>query len=97
MRIKEEFKKLGYFWLPSVPERKVPGTLSITDGGNIELEIVGLFDESMKAFQRDDGLKRIVGHIEKDGLVTLNDCFYKEKKIAFGDGISKSTYFCSSS
>jgi hypothetical protein len=35
MRIKEEYKRSGYFWL--------------SDGGEIELEIVGLFDESIKA------------------------------------------------
>ena len=89
MRIKEEFKKAGYFWLPLAPEKKIPGTLSISDGGNIELEVVGLFDEGIKALNSHDDLKRIVGHIEKDGLVTLDDCFYKKKDFAFG-GISKS-------
>ncbi len=94
MRIKEEFKKSGYFWLPSVPERKIPGTLVITDGGNIELEVVGLFDESIeglnKALNGKDELERIIGHIEKYGLVTLDNCFYKNKNISFG-GISKSS------
>ncbi|MGC2457954.1 MAG: hypothetical protein WA435_08160 [Gallionellaceae bacterium] len=42
MRIKETIKKSGYFWLPSAPERRIPGTLSITDGCDIELEVVGL-------------------------------------------------------
>ena len=96
MRIKEEFKKSGYFWLPSAPDRRIPGTLTITDGGNIELEVVGLFDESIEglnnALSGKDDLKRIVGHIEKYGLVTLDDCFYKNKNISFG-GISKSTIY----
>jgi ApeA N-terminal domain 1 len=96
LRIKEEFKKSGYFWLPSVPERKIPGTLVITDGGNIELEVVGLFDESIEGLNRSptdrDELKRIVGDIEKHGLVTLEDCFYKNKIISFG-GISKSSIY----
>jgi hypothetical protein len=94
LRIKDEFKKLGYFGLPSAPERKIPGTLVITDGGNIELEVVGLFDESIEGLNRSlngtDELKRIVGDIEKHGLVTLDDCFYKNKNISFG-GISKSS------
>lgn len=94
MRIKEEFKKSGYFWLPSAPDRRIPGTLVISDGGEIELEVVGLFDESVEALNRalndNDELKRVVGHIEKHGLVTLDNCFYKKKNIAFG-GISKST------
>lgn len=96
MRIKEEFKKSGYFWLPSAPERRIPGTLVITDGGNIELEVVGLFDESIEGLNRaisgKDELERIIGHIEKHGLVTLDDCFYKNKNISFG-GISKSSIY----
>lgn len=94
MRIKEEFRKSGYFWLPSAPDRRVPGTLIISDGGLIELEVVGLFDESIEGLNRalngNDELKRVVGHVEKHGMVTLDDCFYKKKNIAFG-GISKST------
>lgn len=94
MRLDEEFIKTGYFWLPSNPEKRIPGTLVIKDGGNIELEVVGLFDDSIdglnKAMNGTDSLERIVGHIEKHGLVTLDDCFYKNRNISFG-GISKST------
>lgn len=93
MRLDEEFKKSGYFWLPSNPEKRIPGTLIIKDGGNIELEVVGLFDDSIDGINRamngSDALDRIVGHIEKHGLVTLDDCFYKNRNISFG-GISKS-------
>ncbi|WP_415905390.1 HEPN domain-containing protein [Neptuniibacter sp. QD48_55] len=92
MRIKEEWKKSGYFWLPHSEDKKIPGTLSILDGGKIELEVVGLFDESIEALNGNDDLSRIIGHIEKDGLVTLEDCFYKTKNIAFG-GISKSLVY----
>lgn len=45
MRIDEEFVRTGYFWLPEKEDRKIPGTLNISDGGHIELEVVGLFDE----------------------------------------------------
>lgn len=96
MRVKEEFKKSGYFWLPSAPERKVPGTLVIKDGGDIELEVVGLFDESIeglnKALNGKAELERIIGNIEKHGLVTLDGCFYKNKSFSFGS-ISKSTVY----
>lgn len=90
MRIEEEYKKTGYFWLPWKEENKIPGILSIDDGGRIELEIVGHFDESIKFLNGDDDLTRIIGHVEKDGLVTLDDCFYTKKNFSFG-GISKST------
>jgi len=85
LRIKEEFKKSSYFWLPSSPERIIPGTLSITDGGNIDLELFGVFDNN-------DKLARIIGHIENHGLVTLDDCFYKNQTISV-PGISKSSIF----
>ena len=86
MRIKKEFKKSGYFWLPSYRERIIPGTLTITDGGNIELELFGVFDNNDNNYK----LARIIGHIEKHGLVTLDDCFYKNKTISV-PGISKSS------
>jgi ApeA N-terminal domain 1 len=94
MRIKEEFKKSGYFWLPSAPERKIPGTLYISDGGNIELEVIELFDTSVDAIHNDDNnLARIVGVIEEDGYVTLDNCFYKQKKLSFG-GVAKKSLVC---
>lgn len=80
MRIEEEYVKTGYFWLPEQQENKIPGILTIKDGGNIELEVVGLFDESIKALNGEDDLSRIIGHVEKDGLVTLDNCFYTKKK-----------------
>lgn len=93
MRIKEEFKRSGDFWLPSVPDRVLPGTLSISDGGDIELEIAGLFsNDEMETLLNDDwqSIERIVGHIEKDGLVTLDDCYYKTGTINLIGGRSKS-------
>lgn len=75
--------------MPEKEENKIPGVLSIDDGGKIELEIVGHFDEGLKPLSGDDNLSRIIGHVEKDGLVTLDDCFYTKKNFSFG-GISKS-------
>ncbi len=96
MRVKEEFKKSGYFWLPSALQKRIPGTLVITDGGNIELEVVGLFDESMEGLNRalsgKNELERIIGHIEKHGLVTLDNCFYKNTNISSG-GIYKASIY----
>ena len=66
MRVKEKIEKAGYFWLPSAPEKKIPGTLIITDGGNIELEVVGLFGGN------DSPLRR-VGGIGGDNQVVVCD------------------------
>lgn len=89
MRIEDEYVKTGYFWLPERDEKKIPGVLTIKNGGDINLEVVGLFDDSIKSFNSDDDLDRIIGHVEKDGLVTLENCFYTNKNISFGS-ISKS-------
>ncbi len=96
MRLKNEIKELGYFWLPNSPEKKVFGTLLISNGGNIELETMGLFDESIdglnKLLNTSDPIERIVGQTEGHGLVTLDDCFYKTKNISFG-GVSKTIIY----
>lgn len=94
MRIEEEYIKTGYFWLPENDEHKIPGILTIKDGGDIELEVVGHFDENIiNIFNgEDDNLSRIIGHVENDGLITLDNCFYTKKNISFG-GISKSKIY----
>ena len=104
MRIKEDFKKSGYFWLPSSPDKKFPGTLSISGGGIIDLEIVELF-ESVGSDSVDsesihwdtlnweptfnNDFKRIVGHIETNE-VTLDDCKSNRGPLYFKTGLSKS-------
>ncbi len=89
MRIEGEYVKTGYFWLPERDDKKIPGVLTIKNGGDITLEVVGLFDDSIKSLNDDDDLNRIIGYVENDGLVTLENCFYTLKNHAFG-GISKS-------
>lgn len=76
MRIEEEYKKTGYLWLPEKEDKKIPGVLSISDGGYIELEIAGLFDESLDSLNRNDDIDRMIGHVENGGLVILDNCFY---------------------
>jgi hypothetical protein len=91
MRIEEEYIRTGYFWLPEKDNEKIPGVLTIKDGGDIELEIVGYFDEEIVTISNNNShLGRIIGHVEKDGLVTLENCFYTEQNYSFFGGISKS-------
>lgn len=93
MRLKEDVEKRGYFWLSSAPERKIPGTLIVSDGGNICVEVLGLFDDSVnglnKVLSGKLTMERIIGEVETYGLVTLENCFYKKTNISLG-GISKS-------
>jgi hypothetical protein len=88
MGIAEEYVKLGYFWLPSDPERKVQGTLRVVDGGNIELEILGIFDKNPASYKEME-LPLILGHFGGNDVVTLYDCFYRKKSFPLGQ-ISKS-------
>ncbi len=90
MRIEEEYIRTGYFWLPEKDNKKIPGVLIIKDGGDIELEIVGFFDDEVNIFNDNFDIGRIIGHVEKDGLVTLENCFYTQKNSSFFGGISKS-------
>ena len=93
MRVKEKIIKSGYFWLPATPDNKIPGTLTIAEKGEMELEVVGLFNERFSGLPSHDDddfrLGRIVGHIEEYGLITLEDCFYRKKNYS-SSGISKS-------
>ena len=63
MRIEREIKKSGYFWRSCTPDQKAPGTLSISDGGIIKLEVQeplnGKFDNRFEdtIHQRDSMFK----------------------------------------
>ena len=81
MRIKEEIKRSGAFWLPSTPERDIYGTLSISDGGLVKLELTQPIDTDLKAvLGQTNDLKQIVGHVEKDGPVLIDRCYRIKKK-----------------
>ena len=83
MRIKEEIKRSGFFWLPSSPENQIYGTLTISDGGNIKLELTQSLDPSIKAQlggTHPDSLNQILGHVEEDGPVRIDRCYHISKK-----------------
>ena len=82
MRITDKYIKTGYFWLPGKEDIKIPGVLSIIDGGEAELEIIGHF-HGIESFNSPDNLERILGLVEGDGLVTLDNCFYSKKNFSF--------------
>lgn len=79
MRISEPIETRGEFWLPGNPDERLPGNLSISESGEVTLEIEGdmkfAFDKS-----NSDGmagkLSRIVGLVESGEHVTLENCPY---------------------
>ena len=77
MKIKEEIKKSGIFWLPSSPE-PVSGILSISNEWGIELEIAkSLINDPasiLSSFINLDSLFQVIGHIQEYWFVILDGC-----------------------
>ncbi len=81
MRIKEEIKRSGRFWLPSKPEREIDGTLTISDGGTIKLDLMQPIDTNLESiFGPTEGLNQIIGHVEKDGPILIDRCYSQQKR-----------------
>ena len=90
VKIEREIKRLGYFWAPDNPNEKLPGMLSISDGGVIELEIVTpLVDKTDEL----ENLRRIVGEIHDEGFVTLDDCSLGFSDITHRGGVVSSSRY----
>ena len=77
MKIKEEIKKSGTFWLPPYRE-KMLGILSISNEKGIELEVDQSFVNDpasiVNLFDNPDNLYQVVGHIQEYGFVILDGC-----------------------
>ena len=84
MRISNPLKLAGYFWLPSTPDHKVPGTLTIADGGDIELEVISDLDLDVKKYFGQLSFPYIYGAVEDLGSVTIESCFYLQRRSTYG-------------
>lgn len=82
MRIPNKFIKAGYFWLPSTTEERLPGKLTISESGEGELEVLGVFGGKGKMFNSDLNIERINGIVEGEGPVTLDTCFYRKRNFS---------------
>ena len=78
MRIKEPYKKFGFFWLSTKPENKLPGLLSIKDEGYIELEILN-YSRAQDNYTYKQ-FYHIIGIIEGKGAITLKNCRYFKRR-----------------
>ena len=80
MKNLEPIQTKGYFWLPNNPEEKIPGELRISEHGQIELDLMGIFSRE----NRQKGIEyltdqltdfdRICGNIYEKRRVTLLKC-----------------------
>ena len=77
MKIKEEIKKSGNFWIPQSHE-PVSGVLSISNERGIELETAKslVHDPAsiVSSFVNLDNVFQVIGHIQEYGFVILDGC-----------------------
>jgi hypothetical protein len=76
MRIPNEIIMKGRFWLPEASDKIIDGEISIEDGGHIHLSINGKFDDVYKQDSDKYDFKRIIGIVEGNKYITLDECFY---------------------
>lgn len=90
MKLNEPLGGNGFFWSPDKPEKKLPGTLSIEESGDIRLAIWSHHDYAagvlvldkehlplgVGAMHADGGRdwKQLSGQINLDKMVALDDC-----------------------
>lgn len=94
MRVLERIQTKGYFWLPRNPEEELPGELHISGLGQIELSLMGVFDDpeqdgtgAAKAFLGHlDEIDRICGRTYEGGYVTLINCLRTRVKTNLAPG-----------
>lgn len=86
MKIKEEIKKTGTFWIPSFPE-PVSGVLSISNERGIELEVAqSLVNDPasiVHPFRNLDSFFQVIGHIQEYGFLILDGCYISNSGLNF--------------
>ena len=85
MKLSESIKRTGFFWLPEAPETRLPGVLSISETGEIVLEI---------SYLSDDSKHRITGsdRIDWDEVVIISGIVDNEDITLYKTGMIKQNY-----
>ena len=89
VKIKEEIKKSGVFWLPSF-SGSVPGVLSISNEAGIVLEVatspINDPTDIVNLYTNLDSLSHVIGHIQEYGVVILDRCRISTSGLNFNLG-----------
>ncbi|ENH5059320.1 hypothetical protein ABV759_001159 [Pseudomonas aeruginosa] len=88
MYLSEPVIKKGFFFTPLEPNKKYPGVMTISDGGNIEVELTA--DDSAFTSFDDMEIGRLIGIVE-GGYLTLEGCGYRKKSMSF-PGLPATSY-----
>lgn len=92
MKVFEPIIRKGLFWKAGQEDHKVSGTLTITNGGISELEIIGSLnkDEGFIFEGVHESNFLVYGQLDKDNYASLYNCYYKRKTNSLTSGISTS-------
>jgi hypothetical protein len=87
MRISQPLSLQGYFWLTTRPEQRLPGTLTVSEIGRVDLEVLGVFGDVPEFEPKATPV--IHGLTGNGKLVTLAECLTYATTLSF-PGIPKS-------
>lgn len=90
MRLSEAISRSGFFWMPGDSADALPGNLQISESGEATLELLGLPIEKLGLADEAETIGRIVGVLENGKPITLDECFFTNRKIVSG-GPTKAT------
>ena len=101
MRLAEPIETTGVFWLPRRPDAQLPGTLRISESGEVTVALTGIIDNPLvtpRKVMPDKGggardSERIVGTVRDGGSVTLDRCLWQTTSLSFSSGLSASTIY----
>ena len=94
MKNTEPVETPGYFWLPETPNEKIPGSLRISNSGEVSMElfrVLGNFESEInKILNREhENISRVCGMVRDGGAVTLIECAYQSFESNLSGGIDK--------
>lgn len=92
MKVSESVVRKGFFWKAGHEDCKVSGTLTVADGGCVELEIIGSFNKDIMSVLGDelDSDFVVYGQLDSDNYATLYNCYYRKNKNSLTSGVSVS-------
>lgn len=82
MRVLDPLDVQGFFWLPAKPDEEIPGRLTVSESGDVSLQLLGIFESGLLSINSSE-LPIILGVTERGKHVTLVDCLYKNRSLHF--------------
>ena len=92
MRVTPDLVLTGFFWLPANEAVQLPGTVTVSVGGEIRLELLGTFELGQRGWIPAHTVPRIVGRVETHDYITLERCTAQGEWSLHPGGISKSRF-----